>query len=174
MSLWQTFFTVESFETPRSESRPQGEVQTMEQHSAEWLRNHQVLACPICEKISTETFVKCPKCFNSVKPITAYQRLFVERLAFIATLMLIIFGFSFLSSAPDAMALPLSVPALYVLANQFAGVRFLEVFRENEVPEQAFHAFSWRRFVQEGAVLGTITIAIAVGFAIAALLGVWR
>lgn len=137
----------------------------------QWKKEHQVWVCRECDKTFREKFDVCPKCSTKKSPVLGYRRLFIERVTFIPILMVIIFFLSFLSSAPDARMLPIIVPAFYILAHQFMGIKFIEIFPAGTVPSYAKLIFSWKLFLKEGLVFAGIIVAFGIAFAVVEL---WR
>jgi hypothetical protein len=98
-----------------------------EDSNLRWLKEYRGSECKSCEKFySIGGMRKCPDCGKPMELKKWYTRLCIERITFIPTLMIVIFALSFLSNDPEAHALPLVVPAVYVLANVLLGVRFKE------------------------------------------------
>jgi len=105
---------------------------------------------------------KCNQCHNPTEPAKYYSRTCVERVAFIATLALIVaIATIFISDNFGACVLALfMVPAMYFTANYFFGIGGLtEVFSEDSIPSYAKLNFSWPKYFSEA--FSAIKIAIA-------------
>lgn len=134
------------------------------------LEEHSGAVCRRCDKVYTLGMSKCPACGQALRQLKWYTRLLVERIAFIPASMIVIFALSFLSSDSELKALPIIVPAAYVLGHTFMGVRFREKFFEGQVPYYARSTFSFKRFLREGIVFAVVVLILGVGFAVVEIL----
>jgi RNA polymerase subunit RPABC4/transcription elongation factor Spt4 len=130
---------------------------------------HEGSKCVKCGTLFFSKVERCSRCQSDVQPANWYSRICIERIAFIlvGTVAFSILG-SFSTNGDTKLAAVGFVPALYVLAYQFMGVRFTESFAT--VPPNASQAFSWARFLKEGVVLGTIFLVVAAAIALRAFL----
>lgn len=161
-------FNVDVPEPPLSTEKNTDSQKTLDISEGEkekWKSAHKVWVCKECNKVSMEKFEACPKCSSKNAPIVRYRRLFIERIIFIPILMIIVFCLSFLFSDPFAQLLPLIVPCFYVLANEFLGIKFFELFYSGIVPSYAYKSFSWRRFFKEWVVFAGVLVVFAIAFA---------
>ncbi len=129
---------------------------------------NKFLYCPQCQTAYQGEVEKCGGCGGVLTPSRSYSRFCIERLLFIPFMMVVVFALSFLVSSPDARMLPIVVPAIYVLAYQFGGMRFTEYFGEGKVPKYAYKSFSWLRFGKEsipfiGIILLFVMSAVSFG-----------
>lgn len=129
----------------------------------ERLYEHDGTKCTQCGVVYYGKINKCTRCNNPTEPAKYYSRTCVERVAFIATLALIVaVATIFLSDNFGAYVMaPLMVPAVYFTANYFFGIGGLtEVYSENSIPPHAKLNFSWPRYFSEVFYVAKIVIAL--------------
>ena len=120
------------------------------------MKKYQGAFCRKCELLYIESKKECPNCQKAVVETEVYSRFCFERMAFIATLVLLSFFFAlFFGHTQEALSeYPLGMLGflifIYLAARHFFGMTILtERFRAGSVPKSAEKRFSWRRYFLE-------------------------